>query len=133
MFVDAHAGSQIDADNHLQALQISWQYDAFTTLFLFDALDLDSDADGQLSADDLASVASADKDWPSEYNGDVHLEINDNVTELTRPENAKARMVDGQIIVSFDLPLASPVDMSGQRASLRLYDPVFSTSNAKTF
>ena len=63
----------------------------------------------------------------------MHLEINDNVTELTRPENAKARMVDGQIIVSFDLPLASPVDMSGQRASLRLYDPVFSTSNAKTF
>lgn len=34
-------------------------------------------------------------------------------------------MVDGQIIVSFDLPLASPVDMSGQHASLRLYDPVF--------
>lgn len=34
-FVNAQAGFQIDADQRLHALKISWQYDAFTTLFLF--------------------------------------------------------------------------------------------------
>jgi len=125
VFVDAQAGFQIDAEQSLQALRISWRYDAFTTLFLFDVLDLDSDLDGQLNDADLATVAAAETEWQPGYNGDVNLAVAGNKWELSQPQNATASMVDGEIIVSFDLPLVNPADMSGKSASLRLYDPAY--------
>jgi len=125
VFVNAQAGFQIDAEQRLQALRISWRYDAFTTLFLFDALDLDSDSDGQLNDADLATVAAAETDWPADYNGDVNLAVAGKPWQLSQPQNAAANMIDGEIIVSFDLTLVSPADISGQSASLRLYDPAF--------
>ena len=125
VFVNAQAGFQIDAEQRLQALRISWRYDAFTTLFLFDALDLDSDSDGQLNDSDLATVAAAETDWPADYNGDVNLAVAGKQWQLSQPQNAAANMIDGEIIVSFDLTLVSPADISGQSASLRLYDPAF--------
>jgi ABC-type uncharacterized transport system substrate-binding protein len=125
IFVKAKAGFHIDSDNHLQALRIVWRYDAFTTLFLFDTLDLDSDGDGVLNDDDRATIVAGETQWPSGYNGDVHLTVAGTPLKLTKPQNASADMIDGQITVSFDLPLATPADMSGQRASLRLFDPAY--------
>ena len=125
VFVNAQAGFQIDAEQRLQALRISWRYDAFTTLFLFDVLDLDSDSDGLLNDADLATVATAETDWPPGYNGDVNLAVAGKPWQLSQPQNATASMIDGEIIVSFDLPLVNTVDMSAQRASLRLYDPAY--------
>ena len=125
VFVTAQAGFLFDADTRLYALRISWRYDAFTTLFLFDVLDLDGDRDGQLTDADLAVVAAAETDWAPGYNGDVHLSVADKNRELGQPENARARMVEGEIVVSFELLLKAPAAMSNQRASLRLYDPSF--------
>jgi len=125
VFVNAKAGFQVDSEKRLLALRISWRYDAFTTLYLYDALDLDSDRDGELTDADLAVIAAAETDWPPDYNGDVHLSVSGESTKLARPLNAEAEMVEGEVIVSFDLPLATPVAMAGQRASLQLYDPVY--------
>ena len=125
VFVNAQAGFQLDEKSRLQSLRISWRYDAFTTLFIFDALDLDSDRDGQLNEQDLAAVAAAETEWPPDYNGDVYLAVGDKNWKLARPKNAAAQMVDGEITVSFDLPLETPVALSKQRASLRLYDPFY--------
>ena len=125
VFVNAQTGFQIDAKKELQSLRISWRYDAFTTLFLFDALDLDKDGDGQLNEADLALVAAAETDWPPEYNGDVHLSVAGKAQKLNKPQNATAKIDAGEITVSFDLPLETPAALSKQSASLRLYDPFY--------
>lgn len=125
VFVKAKAGFQLDANNHLQALRISWRYDAFTTLYLFDALDLDSDGDGQLNDADRAAIVTAETDWAPDYNGDVHLALAGEAQKLMRPQNAVAQLINGEITVSFDLPLQNPAAMTAQRASLRLYDPAY--------
>jgi ABC-type uncharacterized transport system substrate-binding protein len=125
VFVKAKAGFQIDSENHLQALRITWRYDAFTTLVLFDTLDLSSDSDGVLNDDDREKIIAGETQWPPGYNGDVHLTVADAPLDLTKPQNASADMINGEIIVSFDLPLATPTDMTGQRASLRLFDPSY--------
>lgn len=125
VFVNAQAGFQVDSKQHLHALRISWRYDAFTTLFLFEALDLDSDSDGQLNQSDREAIAVAETNWPREYNGDVHLSIAGKAQTMSSPINATADMVGGEIIVSFDLPLATPAKLSGRSASLRLFDPVY--------
>lgn len=125
IFVESRAGFIFDFNDHLHSLRISWTYDAFTTLFLFDALDLDKDRDGSLNEEDRAAIVAGETNWPPEYNGDIYLEVAGKDYSLTQPENAVALMENDQITVAFDLPLNQPIDMSKNTAILRLYDPVF--------
>lgn len=125
IFVDAGSDFLFDEAGRLAALRISWRYDEFATLFMFDVLDLDTDGDGRLDDADRAAIVAGETDWPPDYEGDVYLDVAGAKRALTRPENAVAEMVDDRIIVHFDLPLADPVDMSGIRATLRLYDPSY--------
>ncbi|WP_417586688.1 DUF1007 family protein [Pararhodobacter oceanensis] len=125
VFVDAKAGFLFTGQGQLRGLRISWTYDAFTTLFLIDALDLDRDGDGQLNDEDRAAIVAGETDWPPDYNGDVYLEVAGQPRVLTRPENAVAGMEGDQITIVFDLPLAEPEALDGNPAILRLYDPVY--------
>ncbi|MBZ8117056.1 DUF1007 family protein [Roseovarius sp. LXJ103] len=125
VFVDASTGFVVSDDGALQALRISWTYDAFTTLFLFDALDLDKDRDGALDEADYAVIVQGETDWPPEYKGDVYLEVAGQDHPLGRPENAVASMADNKITVAFDLPLAAPATLGEAEVILRLYDPGF--------
>ncbi|KIT15762.1 DUF1007 family protein [Jannaschia aquimarina] len=124
VFVDARTGFIFDDDGQLTGLRITWTYDALTSLFLFDTLDLDKDRDGELDDADRAAIAAGETDWPPEYNGDVYLEVDGAIVPVARPLNAEAWMEDDLISVAFDLPLAEIVsDPDG--ALLRLYDPIY--------
>lgn len=123
VFVDTKAGFHIDADGALTGLYISWTYDPFTTLFLFDALDLDRDKDGKLDDADYASILRGETEWADDYVGDIYLEVNETVQPHLKPVNAEADYRDDQITVRFDLPLAAPVRIPDQDVTLRIYDP----------
>jgi len=123
IFVDAKAGFQIRDDGTVSGLRISWTYDAFTTLFLFDVLDLDRDGDGALDAADYAAILRGETEWAEEYVGDIYLEVNGAVHPHLKPVGAEALYDNDQITVAFDLPLATPVAAPGQDVVLRLYDP----------
>ncbi len=125
VFVDARAGFLFNTSAELHGLRISWTYDALTSLFLLDALDLDRDNDGLLDDADRAAIVVGETEWPPEFKGDVYLELDGADRPLTRPQNAVAQMEDGLISVAFDLPLGAPVSLSGNTAVLRLYDPIF--------
>ena len=56
VFVDARTGFIFGADGQLEALRISWTYDEFTTLILFESLNLDQDGDGQFNDTDRAAI-----------------------------------------------------------------------------
>ncbi|MEM6385365.1 MAG: DUF1007 family protein [Pseudomonadota bacterium] len=122
VFVDAQTGFTFNAEGELEALRITWTYDAFTSLTLFDILDLDKDNDGQLDEADRAAIVAGETEWAEGYKGDTYLEQNGEAVALTRPKNGMASYSDDRITVSFDLPLATPLDtMNG--AVLKLYDP----------
>ncbi len=124
VFVDAEVGFDTNA-SRLLSLHIAWKYDEFTTLALFDILDLDADGDGVLNDEDLAKVASGETDWPEDYNGDVYLDADRRPIKLAKPTNASAKMRGDRIVVRFDLPLNEPLDLSFESAILRLYDPTY--------
>lgn len=71
IFVDAGADFLFDEAGRLAALRISWRYDEFTTLFMFETLTLDTDDDGKLNIADRAAIVAGETDWPAEYEGDV--------------------------------------------------------------
>lgn len=123
IFVDTKTGFYISEDGGLTGLYISWTYDPFTTLFLFDVLDLDQDRDGKLNDEDYAAILRGETEWADEYVGDIYLEVNEKVHPHLKPVNAQAEYRDDQITVRFDLPLAKPVEAKGQDVVLRVYDP----------
>lgn len=125
VFVDAQAGFIFDKGGELTALRISWTYDEFTTLILFESLNLDSDGDGQLDERDRDAIIEGETDWDPEYKGDVYLEVAGEDYPLGRPEAAAVTFENNQVEVSFDLPLSAPVTIANTEAFLRLYDPGF--------
>lgn len=125
VFVDARPGFIFDADDQLKALRISWTYDEFTTLILFDSLNLDQDGDGLFNDADRAAIIEGETSWDPDYKGDVYLEIAGQDYPLGRPEAANVRLENDRVEVSFDLPLSQPVRIDNAPAFLRLYDPFF--------
>lgn len=124
VFVDARTGFSFDDQGRLTALRITWTYDAFTSLSLFDILDLDKDRDGKLNAEDRAKIVAGETDWAEGYMGDTYLEQDGQPVVLARPEAGSARLSDDRISVTFDLPLSTPTAVAGEMV-LRLYDPSY--------
>ena len=122
VFVDARTGFQFDEAGRLHALRITWTYDAFTSLTLFDILDLDKDNDGVLDDADRAAIVAGETEWPDDYKGDTYLEQDGQDVPLAKPINGVASLADERITVSFDLPLAEPIEVA-EGVVLKLYDP----------
>ncbi|MBO6777602.1 MAG: DUF1007 family protein [Marinibacterium sp.] len=124
VFVDTQAGFQFAADGRLEMLRVVWTYDAFTSLTLFEILDLDKDGDGQLNDADRAAIVKGETEWQEGYVGDMYLEKDGANIPLARPVDGAAWMANDRISVSFDLPLAAPFDANGTTV-LRVYDPSY--------
>ena len=125
VFVDARTGFIFDADGQLETISISWTYDEFTTLILFESLNLDQDGDGQFNDTDRAAIIEGETNWDSAYKGDVYLEFAGQDYPLGRPEAAAVTLNNNQVEVSFDLPLSQPIRIETAPVFLRLYDPFF--------
>ena len=125
VFVDARTGFIFGSDQQLETIKISWRYDEFTTLVLFETLELDQDQDGQLNDADRVKILEGETNWPQDYKGDIYLEVLGQDYPLGRPEAAAVMLNANQIEVSFDLPLSQPVRVDNSPIFLRLYDPFF--------
>ena len=124
IFVDARSGFVFNEAGQLSALRIQWTYDAFTSLTLFDILDLDKDNDGLLDDADRAAIVAGETDWQDDYKGDTYLEAGGVDIPLARPLNGSAWLADDRISVAFDLPLQAPLELNGT-VLLKLYDPSY--------
>ena len=121
----AHFG--LDGEGRLERLHITWIFDPFASLFLMGALDLDSDGDQSLSAEEEARLVADRTSWPEAYDGHTHLRALGEKRALAPPENATARFTEtGRIALSFERPLARPV-RAGADAPIvaKLYDPSY--------
>jgi ABC-type uncharacterized transport system substrate-binding protein len=120
VFADTRIGFLRDASGDVTALRVRWHYDAFTSLTLWDILDLDPERDGQLDAVDFAKVAAGETDWPDDYTGDLHLSDGPG---FARPIDAEAGEEDERIWVQFTLPFEAPRDAGA--LLVEVYDPTY--------
>ena len=125
VFVDARTGFVFGSDRQLEAIKVSWRYDEFTTLVLFETLELDLDQDGQLNDADRVKILEGETNWPQDYKGDIYLEVLSQDYPLGRPKAAAVKLNANQIEVMFDLPLSKPIRVDSSPILLRLYDPFF--------
>ena len=125
VFVDARTGFVFGSDRQLEAIKVSWRYDEFTTLVLFETLELDLDQDGQLNDADRVKILEGETNWPQDYKGDIYLEVLGEDYPLGRPKAAAVKLNANKIEVIFDLPLSKPIRVDSSPIFLRLYDPFF--------
>jgi len=125
IFVDADGGYVFNDAGQLVGVRVFWLYDAYSTLFLYETLDLDKDGDGELDQADLEKVRQGETTWDRGYEGDTYLWIDGQKQMLSRPLKTSARMIEGRIGVSFELHLQKPQDIGRRSASLKLYDPTY--------
>jgi len=120
VFADTRIGFLRDANGDVTALRVRWHYDAFTSLTLWDILDLDPERDGVLDAADFARIAAGETDWPEDYSGDLHLSDGPG---FASPVDAEAGEEDERIWVAFILPFEAPRDAGA--LLVEIYDPTY--------
>ena len=108
VFVDARTGFVFGSDRQLEAIKVSWRYDDFTTLVLFETLELDLDQDGQLNDADRVKILEGETNWPQDYKGDIYLEVLGKDYPLGRPKAAAVKLNANQIAYTIVSAKASP-------------------------
>ena len=105
------------------AVDVTWTYDDFFTLLIFEDMGLDPDRDGVLNGAELVRLKGFDLiEWPDGFEGDLYLTQNDTPVLLALPEPLSIAVEDGRIVATHRRSL-EPVDL--QNLVVRQFDPTY--------
>ncbi|MEC9104101.1 MAG: DUF1007 family protein, partial [Pseudomonadota bacterium] len=72
VFVDTALTVELDAEQRITAVTVTWVYDDFYSLLVLQDMGLDEDADGILAPGELAQLDGWDMKWIEGYAGDLY-------------------------------------------------------------
>ncbi|MDO6586519.1 DUF1007 family protein [Salipiger sp. 1_MG-2023] len=124
IFVDTALEVALNEAQQVTGVTVSWAYDEFFTLLLFEDMGLDPDGDGVLSDAEMEELQGFElANWPLDYAGDLYLFAGDEAVELGRPEARGVTLTDGRIQSDHYRPLLAPSPADGLR--IAQYDPTY--------
>ncbi len=126
VFVDTGLQLSLDEQGRLEAVEITWSYDDFYSLLVFEDLGLDNDMDGRLNPAELGFLKGFDLNWVAGYAGDTYLQKGEASLALQAPEHVSTEVVEGRIITRHRRKLAEPVPADG--VVIKAYDPTYYTA-----
>lgn len=109
----------------LQALEITWLYDEFETLFLLSSSGLSLNGDGQLNEADQQALTRQQTAWLGDFDTTTDMSIDGASVPLHRPTNVGTRLIEGRLEVTFTLRPHDPVDLERKHVEVALYDPTY--------
>lgn len=112
-------------DATLDALQVTWLYDEFETLYMIAEAGMGLNAAGVLDEADRSELVRQLSDWPEDFDGSAHLTIDGQPVLLNWPEGLDVQVVDGRLQLTFLRPLASPTSLSGRKVQVAFYESTF--------
>ncbi|MDE4173598.1 DUF1007 family protein [Phaeobacter sp. PT47_59] len=130
VFVDTGLSLSVDGGGRLDAVEVTWVYDEFYSLLVFEDLGLDGDMDGRLNPAELGLLQGFDLRWTAGYAGDTYLSRNEAPIALGAPEHVSTEVVDGRIVTRHRRPLQQPVAADG--VTIKAYDPTYYTAYTVT-
>ncbi|KIC21657.1 DUF1007 family protein [Leisingera sp. ANG-Vp] len=126
IFVDTAVKVVVSEAGELQAVEITWAYDEFYSLLIFEDRALDSDYDGTLTAEELAQLQGFDMSWVEGYEGDTYLTLDGEALALGAPEHLSTEVADGRITTRHRRALVQPQAADG--VVIKAYDPTYYTA-----
>lgn len=129
IFIDGGADFVFDGQGRLAALDVTWIYDPFASLFMLEDLGIDP----ALALDEEARrrLAAYQTEWEPGFAGDSQLAIDGRPQPLSGPEAPTAELRDGRVVIRFRRSLETPVRPAPQ-AALSVYDPTYFTAYTVT-
>lgn len=107
----------------LTRVGMRWQFDAFFSQVL--GADFDTDADGTFDATETKNMKDQVFTSLKDFGYFTHLQTTetDDEVAISEVDNFSVGIDDGELIFSFELVLATPVDTNLKAVGLSLYDP----------
>jgi polyphosphate kinase len=100
IFINAGLVTVVDAENRLTHVQVTWEYDELYSLLITEDLEIDSDYDGILTAQDMAKLTGFDMQWIEGFNGDLEGMLAGAPLTLSQPLSPTAVFAEGKIITT---------------------------------
>ncbi|MEM9579637.1 MAG: DUF1007 family protein [Pseudomonadota bacterium] len=127
VFVTTTMVFDLDDARRVTGVTMTWEYDDFFSLLIFEDMGLDRDADGQLTEAELDRLMGFDLiEWPVGFEGDLYLNAADGTKiEMPRPIPHDIAVKGGKIIATHKRAIP-PVAAEGLQ--IRQYDPTYYVS-----
>lgn len=126
IFVDTAMKVIVSDAGRLEAVEITWAYDEFYSLLIFEDRGLDGDYDGALTAAELADLQGFDLNWTEGFEGDTYLTRAGETLALGAPEHLSTQVEDGRITTRHRRAVTQEAAADG--AVLKAYDPTYYTA-----
>ena len=131
VFVDTAMRFEVNDASEITGVTMTWVYDDFFSLLIFEDMGLDADGDAVLTDAELDELFGFDLvHWPEGFEGDLYVYSNGDKIEMPRPRPIGIAVEDGLIVATHcrEIP---PVPVSG--IEIRQYDPTYYVSQGVTF
>ncbi|WP_343035149.1 DUF1007 family protein [Parasulfitobacter algicola] len=110
-------------DGSLNAIRVSWTYDEFYSLLIFEDRQLDPDYNGELTSEELAVLDGFDLNWVDGFEGDLYLDG----AKLGSPVPDGIKIEANRIVTSHIRPIIGSFDNT-KPAVISAYDPTYYTA-----
>ena len=123
VFIATGLAAVTDDAGMLLGVEVTWEYDDYYSLLIFEDMGLDADFDGVLTAEELAALQGFDLQWDAGFEGDTYLTRDGAPLRLGAPEARQTTVAEGRIRSRHFRPLAEPVAAEG--VVIQAYDPTY--------
>ncbi len=127
IFVDTALTLRINDRAEVESVEVRWLYDELFSLLMMQDMGVDDDADGELTADEMAVIDGWDMKWIEGYPGDLYLTAPDGEEiALGEREPVSSDVTEARLVSVHRRPLGPAVPAEG--LVLQAYDPEFYTA-----
>jgi ABC-type uncharacterized transport system substrate-binding protein len=128
IFVDFGLEVILDETGQLEAVKVTWAYDALYSLLITEEYELDPDGDAVLTPEEEAKLSGFDMRWVPGFNGDLVGLLGDARLTFSGPQSPTAMMSEGRIVTTHIRQVEGTPKVTGQALSFKPYDPTFYTA-----
>ncbi|MCR8826932.1 DUF1007 family protein [Pseudosulfitobacter koreensis] len=128
IFIDAGLVAIVDDAGALQAVEVTWAYDAFYSLLITEDFGLDPDGDAVLTPQEEEQLRGFDMQWIPGYDGDLVARLDGAPLKLSRPRDVSLVMREGRIVTTHVRDVVGAPVLAGHSLSMKPFDPTYYTA-----
>lgn len=125
VFIDGGVNFVVGPGRELEAIEVTWLYDEFETLYMLASHGMDLNAQGALDETDRQELVRRLSDWPADFDGSAHLTSRGEAIALDWPQNLDAELVDGRLQLTFDRILQNPIKMTEHAVEAAFFERTY--------
>lgn len=122
VFIEGGVDFLVGEAERLDAVEVTWLFDPFETLYIMAALGHSPNAEGTLDPEARRGLARDLSDWPDDFSGVVHLFADGEPIPLDGPVEADVALTDGRLLLTYQRRLSAPIEMAALRLEAGFYE-----------